>query len=60
LLTRYIASRLSVFSFLTPMFGVTFGVLLLGDAFSVRFWLAAMLVLTGIALVNAPAKRLAA
>jgi drug/metabolite transporter (DMT)-like permease len=60
LLTRYIASRLSVFSFLTPMFGVTFGVLLLGDSFSLRFLLAAMLVLTGIALVNAPAKRLAA
>ncbi|MEW9583092.1 DMT family transporter [Paraburkholderia sp. DGU8] len=59
LLTRYIASRLSVFSFLTPLFGVTFGVLLLGESFSVRFLLAAMLVLTGIALVNAPAKRLA-
>jgi drug/metabolite transporter (DMT)-like permease len=59
LLTRYIASRLSVFSFLTPLFGVTFGVLLLGESFSARFLLAAMLVLTGIALVNAPAKRLA-
>lgn len=59
LLTRYIASRLSVFSFLTPLFGVTFGVLLLGESFSVRFLLAAMLVPTGIALVNAPAKRLA-
>jgi drug/metabolite transporter (DMT)-like permease len=57
LLTRYIASRLSVFSFLTPMFGVTFGVLLLGDSFSLRFLVAAVLVLTGIALVNAPAKR---
>jgi drug/metabolite transporter (DMT)-like permease len=59
LLTRYIASRLSVFSFLTPLFGVTFGVLLLGESFSVRFLSAAMLVLTGIALVNAPAERLA-
>ncbi|HZZ13790.1 MAG TPA: DMT family transporter [Paraburkholderia sp.] len=57
LLTRYIASRLSVFSFLTPLFGVTFGVLLLGESFSTRFLMAAMLVLTGIALVNAPAKR---
>jgi drug/metabolite transporter (DMT)-like permease len=57
LLTRYIASRLSVFSFLTPLFGVTFGVLLLGDSFSLRFLVAAVLVLTGIALVNAPAKR---
>ncbi|EEA00581.1 protein of unknown function DUF6 transmembrane [Burkholderia sp. H160] len=57
LLTRYIASRLSVFSFLTPLFGVTFGVLLLGESFSARFLVAALLVLTGIALVNAPAKR---
>jgi drug/metabolite transporter (DMT)-like permease len=60
LLTRYIASRLSVFSFLTPLFGVTFGVLLLGESFSVRFLLAALMVLTGIALVNAPVRRKAA
>jgi drug/metabolite transporter (DMT)-like permease len=60
LLTRYIASRLSVFSFLTPLFGVTFGVLLLGESFNLRFLMAAALVLIGIALVNAPAKRVAA
>ncbi|MBW9107976.1 DMT family transporter [Paraburkholderia phenoliruptrix] len=59
LLTRYVASRLSVFSFLTPLFGVTFGVLLLGESFSLRFLMAAALVLTGIALVNAPGKRTA-
>jgi drug/metabolite transporter (DMT)-like permease len=57
LLTRYMASRLSVFSFLTPLFGVTFGVLLLGESFSMRFLMAAGLVLVGIALVNAPARR---
>lgn len=57
LLTRYVASRLSVFSFLTPLFGVTFGVLLLGESFGLRFLMAAALVLTGIALVNAPGKR---
>ncbi|WP_118180923.1 DMT family transporter [Paraburkholderia phosphatilytica] len=57
LLTRYIASRLSVFSFMTPLFGVTFGVLLLGESFSTRFLTAALLVLAGIALVNAPARR---
>jgi drug/metabolite transporter (DMT)-like permease len=56
LLTRYMASRLSVFSFLTPLFGVTFGVLLLGETFSSRFLAAALLVLAGIALVNAPAR----
>ncbi len=57
LLTRYMASRLSVFSFLTPLFGVTFGVLLLGESFNLRFLMAAVLVLAGIALVNAPALR---
>lgn len=57
LLTRYMASRLSVFSFLTPLFGVTFGVLLLGESFNLRFLMAAVLVLAGISLVNAPALR---
>jgi hypothetical protein len=31
LLTRYLASRLSVFSFATPLYGVAFGHLVLGD-----------------------------
>jgi drug/metabolite transporter (DMT)-like permease len=57
LLTRYKASRLSVFSFLTPLFGVGFGALLLGESISVHFLLAAALVLAGIVLVNAPARR---
>ncbi len=57
LLTRYMASRLSVFSFLTPLFGVGFGVALLGESFSARFLAAFVLVLTGIMLVNAPAWR---
>ncbi|MDR5770565.1 MULTISPECIES: DMT family transporter [unclassified Caballeronia] len=52
LLTRYMASRLSVFSFLTPIFGVTFGVLLLGEHFTARFMVAAAMVLAGIALAN--------
>lgn len=60
LLTRYMASRLSVFSFLTPLFGVTFGVALLGESFSTRFLLASALVLVGIMLVNAPARRVRA
>ena len=54
LLTRYLASRLMVFSFLTPLFGVAFGVLLLHEPLSVTFGLAAMLVVGGIILVNAP------
>jgi drug/metabolite transporter (DMT)-like permease len=57
LLTRYMASRLSVFSFLTPIFGVAFGVVLLGETLTTRFMIASALVVTGIALVNAPAGR---
>jgi len=52
LLTRYLAARLAVFSFLSPMFGVTFGVLILGERLSGSFVLAALLVALGIALVN--------
>jgi drug/metabolite transporter (DMT)-like permease len=52
LLGRYLAARLSVFSFLTPMFGVLFAVLFLGDPLSPRFAFAALLVGVGIALVN--------
>ncbi len=52
LLTRYLAGRLAVFSFLTPMFGVLFGVVFLGDSLSTQFMLAALLVGAGIALVN--------
>uniref|UniRef100_UPI00115FAE41 DMT family transporter n=1 Tax=Cupriavidus necator TaxID=106590 RepID=UPI00115FAE41 len=52
LLRRYLASRLSVFSFLTPLFGVAFGVVLMHDAVGPRFAVAALLVLAGIVLVN--------
>lgn len=57
LLTKYLASRLMVFSFLTPLFGVAFGVLLLGERMSGLFGLAALLVVAGIVLVNAPVRR---
>ena len=52
LLRQYLASRLAVFSFLTPLFGVAFGVLLMNDVVGVRFAVAAMMVLGGIVLVN--------
>jgi drug/metabolite transporter (DMT)-like permease len=52
LLTRYLAARLSVFSFLTPLFGVLFGVLLLSERMSAAFAGAALLVGAGIVLVN--------
>lgn len=57
LLTKFLASRLMVFSFLTPLFGVLFGVVLLGERMSTQFGLAALLVVVGIVLVNAPARR---
>jgi len=57
LLTRFLASRLMVFSFLTPLFGVAFGVVLLGERMSAQFGMAALLVAGGIVLVNAPARR---
>ncbi|HEY8605915.1 MAG TPA: DMT family transporter [Noviherbaspirillum sp.] len=52
LLRRYLASRLSVFSFLTPLFGVGFGVLLLGDPLDPRFVTGAALVMAGVIMVN--------
>ena len=52
LLTRYYAGRLAVFSFLAPMFGVIFGVLLLGERLSPTFAVAALMVGAGIGLVN--------
>ena len=52
MLRRYLASRVAVFSFLTPMFGVAFGVLLLGDPVDARFAIGALLVLAGVVMVN--------
>ena len=52
MLRRYLASRVAVFSFLTPMFGVGFGVLLLGDPVDLRFGVGALLVLAGVVMVN--------
>jgi drug/metabolite transporter (DMT)-like permease len=56
LLTRYLAGRLAVFSFLTPLFGVAFGVIFLSERLSAAFLGAALLVGAGIVLVNRPAK----
>jgi len=56
LLTRYLAGRLAVFSFLTPLFGVAFGVIFLSEPLSATFLVAALLVGAGIVLVNRPTK----
>ncbi|HEY6966171.1 MAG TPA: DMT family transporter [Burkholderiales bacterium] len=52
LLRRYLAARLSVFSFLTPIFGVAAGALLLGEPITLAFLGAALLVGAGLVLVN--------
>jgi drug/metabolite transporter (DMT)-like permease len=52
LLTRYLAARLSVLSFLTPLFGMASGVVFLSEPLSAHFAAAALLIATGIALVN--------
>ena len=52
LLRHYLAARLSVFSFLTPLFGVLGGVLILGEPLTLSFVLAAVLVAAGLVLVN--------
>ncbi|HUN67707.1 MAG TPA: DMT family transporter [Burkholderiales bacterium] len=52
LLRHYLAARLSVFTFLTPFFGVLGGVVLLGEPLTPSFAAAAALVGAGIYLVN--------
>lgn len=52
LLRRYLANRMGVFSFLTPLFGVAAGVILLDEPLTASFAAAAVLVGLGIALVN--------
>ena len=52
LLTRYLAARLSVLSFLTPLFGMLSGVVFLSEPLSAHFAAAALLIAGGIALVN--------
>jgi len=54
LLRRYLASRLAVFSFMSPLFGVIFGVLLLHDPMDVYFAFGAAMVLAGISIVSSP------
>ena len=52
LLRHYLAARLSVFAFLTPLFGVVFGVLVLSEPLRPAFLAAVALVGAGIYLVN--------
>ena len=54
LVVRYSAVRLSVFTFLAPLFGVAAGHLVLGEPLTPAFALAVALVAAGLLLVNRP------
>ncbi|WP_343673410.1 DMT family transporter [Paraburkholderia heleia] len=53
LLRRYLAARLGVLSFMTPPFGVAFGIVLLHERVEPAFLFGAALVLLGLLVVNA-------
>lgn len=57
LMVRYPAGDLTAFTFLTPLFGVFFGYVLMGDPLGSRFLAGLALVAAGIYLVNRPRKR---
>jgi len=57
LIQRYSASRLSAFTFLTPLFGVAAGHLLLNEPLTPAFAGAVVLVAAGLVLVNRPPVR---
>lgn len=52
LLRRYLASRLGVLSFMTPLFGVFFGVWLLDEPLERNFVIGSILVMSGIVFVT--------
>jgi drug/metabolite transporter (DMT)-like permease len=54
ILLRYPAGQLSAFTFLTPVFSVVFGALLLGEPVTITLAAALVLVALGIYLVNRP------
>lgn len=56
LVRHYPATRLASFTLLTPIFGLLFGVGLLGEPLTLRLVIALVAVAGGIALVNRPAK----
>ncbi|WP_459556046.1 DMT family transporter [Lacunimicrobium album] len=57
LLRTYLASRLGVLSFMTPLFGVTSGVLVLGEPLDGAFLAGSLLVVAGILLVSGAGAR---
>jgi drug/metabolite transporter (DMT)-like permease len=54
LIKTYSASKLSAFTFITPLFGVVASYFILHDTLTVTFGVAALLVIAGLYLVNRP------
>ena len=54
LVKTYSASKLSAFTFITPLFGVVASYFILDDALTLTFGAAALLVIAGLYLVNRP------
>ena len=54
LVKTYSASKLSAFTFITPLFGVVASYFILHDSLTVAFGVAALLVIAGLYLVNKP------
>ncbi len=52
LLRRYLASQLGIFSFLSPVFGVLFGALLLGEPLTMNFLAGGLALLIGLLVVT--------
>ena len=52
MLKHYLASRLGVFSFLTPVFGMLFGVLILDEQIELNFIVGTCMVMLGVILVS--------
>ena len=57
LLEKHAASKVAVFSFATPLFGVLFAVLLRGDPLSSALFISGASIAVGILLVNYPARQ---
>ena len=57
LMRRYPAAGLSSFAFLTPVFGVLCGGLLLDEPLSIRIFLALALIGAGLIIVNRPQRQ---
>jgi drug/metabolite transporter (DMT)-like permease len=54
LVQRYSASKLSAFTFITPLFGVVASYFIMHDTLTLAFGVAALLVIAGLYLVNRP------